>query len=637
MAEHGDTLRRAQAAGLGLGVAPVVGGGRGSRPAPARVRRAGTPCGYAVRVRSVQPQPSPGMHGGTTADPGTREVLMAAVVEPGTARSPGITVSAAPRQRHPSGARGAAPGVATVPGRRDIPVQRFMSREWHEREVERLWQRVWQFACREEHMPHVGSYVVYDIVNLSFVVCARRPTRSRPTATPACTAAASSRTTTGGAPSCAARTTASPGSSTGPEAHPGPLGLPPHRCPPTARLPEAKVETWAGFVFINPDPDAGPLDGRSSAICRSTSSAGTSRIATSRATSTKIIPANWKVVQEAFSESFHAARPIRRRCPYLGDVNSQVDLWDNFSRIITPGGTASPLLRWEPTEEEILRYMLDIRVDEERLVPAAAGGRPPATAAAAVARERWRPIVGDQRRRVVRRRVHRQHRLHAVPQLPPVGRLQPHRLPVPSRRRRPPQRDHGGLPARPVHRRAPAAGRVHRLELDESWTDAPELGMFAKVFEQDSFNMPKVQKGLEATAKPGVTLGNYQESKVRWFHHLLANGWGADARDDPPGQPGAVRAGRSRPRAGRPRRTRSACSASDGRLDRRRDLRGRSAAVQLGRWPEVAPPPPPGRRRETTSPHDARSPGGIVRLGRPLRTSVRWASHCSGFVLRLWW
>ena len=31
----------------------------------------------------------------------------------------------------------------------------------------------------------------------------------------------------------------------------------------------------------------------------------------------------------------------------------------------------------------------------------------------------------------------------------------------------------------------------------------------------------KVQRGLETTAKAGVTLGNYQESKVRWFHQVL--------------------------------------------------------------------------------------------------------------------
>jgi hypothetical protein len=50
---------------------------------------------------------------------------------------------------------------------------------------------------------------------------------------------------------------------------------------------------------------------------------------------------------------------------------------------------------------------------------------------------------------------------------------------------------------------------------------AAELGMLGKIMDQDLFNMPKVQKGLEQTIKPGVTLGTYQESKVRWLHQLL--------------------------------------------------------------------------------------------------------------------
>jgi len=53
--------------------------------------------------------------------------------------------------------------------------------------------------------------------------------------------------------------------------------------------------------------------------------------------------------------------------------------------------------------------------------------------------------------------------------------------------------------------------------------------MLAKVFDQDVFNMAKVQKGLETTSKPGVTLSNYQEAKVRWFHQILDR-WMEDAR-----------------------------------------------------------------------------------------------------------
>jgi hypothetical protein len=69
--------------------------------------------------------------------------------------------------------------------------------------------------------------------------------------------------------------------------------------------------------------------------------------------------------------------------------------------------------------------------------------------------------------------------------------------------------------------RPPPAG-PHVLGADEPWTNALELGMLAKVFDQDTFNMANVQLGLETTFKPGITLGNYQEAKIRWVHRLLS-------------------------------------------------------------------------------------------------------------------
>ena len=62
---------------------------------------------------------------------------------------------------------------------------------------------------------------------------------------------------------------------------------------------------------------------------------------------------------------------------------------------------------------------------------------------------------------------------------------------------------------------------VHWLEEHETFTDSQDLGMLGKVFNQDLFNMSKVQLGLETTRKPGITLANYQESKVRWLHDKL--------------------------------------------------------------------------------------------------------------------
>lgn len=71
----------------------------------------------------------------------------------------------------------------------------------------------------------------------------------------------------------------------------------------------------------------------------------------------------------------------------------------------------------------------------------------------------------------------------------------------------------------PFQGERPAPAQIRWLKEDEPWSSA--LGFLGKVFDQDAYNMPKVQMGLESTYKPGVTLANYQESKVRWLHHRL--------------------------------------------------------------------------------------------------------------------
>jgi hypothetical protein len=63
---------------------------------------------------------------------------------------------------------------------------------------------------------------------------------------------------------------------------------------------------------------------------------------------------------------------------------------------------------------------------------------------------------------------------------------------------------------------------LHLLDEDEPWTNAPELGMLAKVFTQDTFNLPQVQKGLESAQYDEVVFARYQETKLRHFHDLLS-------------------------------------------------------------------------------------------------------------------
>src|SRR5215471_13916223 len=55
-------------------------------------------------------------------------------------------------------------------GDADIPTERYIDPAFAKAEFDRLWTRTWQFACREEHIPEVGDYQVYDVGPYSFII-----------------------------------------------------------------------------------------------------------------------------------------------------------------------------------------------------------------------------------------------------------------------------------------------------------------------------------------------------------------------------------------------------------------------------------------------------------------------------------
>ena len=120
-----------------------------------------------------------------------------------------------------------------------------------------------------------------------------------------------------------------------------------------------------------------------------------------------------------------------------------------------------------------------------------------------------------------------------------------------------------------------------------------------------------------------MTLANYQESKVRWLHDLLGR-WVDVGRADVLGlRHPFTRAlyeqdgNGQRPRAHQ-RRTVGVFTA-DGILDRGRGVRGRPAAVQLGRRAEGRPPPHPA---ELTAMRQARE----SRASRPRLVALQPAA-----------
>ena len=47
-----------------------------------------------------------------------------------------------------------------------VPRDQYTSQAFHDLEVEKVWKKTWQMACREEEIPEVGDHQVYEVADL---------------------------------------------------------------------------------------------------------------------------------------------------------------------------------------------------------------------------------------------------------------------------------------------------------------------------------------------------------------------------------------------------------------------------------------------------------------------------------------
>ena len=198
-------------------------------------------------------------------------------------------------------------------------------------------------------------------------------------------------------------------------------------------------------------------------------------------------------------------------------MNSQIDIWDNCARVITPGSTHSPLLDYTPTQQEMLRALLD--ADHDAPVPEVPDGMHMREFMAARARDGLREHAGDKADIYCDAELVDSLDYTLFPNFHPWGAFNGIVY-----RFRPNVNDHRSaimecIMLAPFQGERPPAAEVRWLEEGETWGSA--LGFLGKVFDQDSFNMPKVQAGLESTYQKGIILSGYQEAKVRWLHTKL--------------------------------------------------------------------------------------------------------------------
>src|ERR1700740_2778216 len=91
-------------------------------------------------------------------------------LNPGEARCPAETTQEIIARDKVAAPAWAASESYEYLGSEDISKDRYTEASFAQGEFDRLWTRTWQMACRDEHIPEVGDYYVYDLGPYSFVV-----------------------------------------------------------------------------------------------------------------------------------------------------------------------------------------------------------------------------------------------------------------------------------------------------------------------------------------------------------------------------------------------------------------------------------------------------------------------------------
>ncbi|MFV8783136.1 aromatic ring-hydroxylating oxygenase subunit alpha [Microbulbifer sp. SA54] len=413
----------------------------------------------------------------------------------------------------------------TYLGSEDISVDRYTSREFFDLEVEKVWRKTWQVACRENRLKNPGDYYVYDIVNDS-IVLTRTQSGELKGFYNSCLHRG--RALKRGAGNC--DTLRCPYHGWQWELDGEFKSAPckwdfPHVDKQNARLPEVRVDTWGGWVFINMDERAPSLKEYMGVLPSHMDQWKHEQRYVSLHIE-KVIACNWKVAFEAFIESYHAIATHPQLMPFQGIDNSQYDVWgDHVSRTISAYGVANPSHADLYTEQQTLDAMMALIGVENG----------PKLAPGQTAREMYAalnlPVANEQAGEDFAGRATMSELMDST-----LYSLFPNFAPwaghgtVITYRHRPNGDDVDScimeiflLTRYPEGSESPPDAATFRLGIDQPFSEAAEVmgAGFANVFNQDGANLPQVQKGLKASKKGAVTLGNYQEVRIRHFHQTL--------------------------------------------------------------------------------------------------------------------
>ena len=414
---------------------------------------------------------------------------------------------------------------ATGQSSADLPIERYFSKAWHDREVEKVWRKTWQLACRVEEIPNIGDHIVYDIVHDSLIVTRTGPDEIRAYVN-ACLHRGTLLRTEGG---CTKQfrcpfhgwTWNLDGQL---KVIPGEWDFP-HVDKAKLSLPEVRVGLWGGFVFVNFDTNCEPLESYLENLPEHFK-AFNLEDRYKAVHIGKVMPCNWKLAMEAFVEAYHVPVAHSQVLAYYGDSNTQYDVWPgvhHVSRMISVQGVASPSKPATTAEQTVEEMRRDVPFFAGKPIEVSEG-ETARQKLAERAREKISRSIGRDISDISDSETMDLIEYMLFPNMVPWGGQI---LPLTYR-----FRPNGDDPETSIMEimmlfkkgpdgSHPEPAKLRMLGADEAWGDAREMGSAGFIVDQDVDNLMRIQKGLRATKKPGITLARYQESRIRHFHETL--------------------------------------------------------------------------------------------------------------------
>ena len=416
-----------------------------------------------------------------------------------------------------------------------IPASRYTDPAFFEQEKQKMWPRVWQFAAREEELPEPGDYVVYENVGKSFIVMRQEDGSVRAFGNVCLHRGRKLKTQDGWTAELQCPFHGFTWNNDGSLKQ-----IPcrwdfPHLSDTDMKLPEVSVGRWGGYIFIREASGGPSLEDYLAPMPDHFRRWKHEECATAIWVG-KVVPANWKVVMEAFMESWHTVVTHPQLLPFTGDANSLYNIYgDHVNMTLTPFGTMSPHLDPAGREQqwivdEFVKY--NGRSSDNYEGDAPEGGynvKVPegVTARAALGaslRETTSKMFGHDVSFASDAEMMDAILYNVFPNFSPWAGFQPN---IVYRWRPWHDVDHCLMEVRiltrvPPGQQAPKAPPMTFLTTEQKWTEAAELGILGDVFEQDMDNLPYVQEGLKASLTDKVQLANYQEIQIRQFQNTVA-------------------------------------------------------------------------------------------------------------------